>query len=80
MNNPSQKTIIAFDTGNYSAWTLLTSCIIADGSLLIADGLMVMVKEKSTLQLQSNIGIKVKDNLKYWAIFYLAVCLSFTGY
>lgn len=51
MNNPSQKTIIAFDTGNYSAWTLLTSCIIADGSLLIADGLMVMVKEKSTLQL-----------------------------
>lgn len=65
MNNLSLKTIIAFDTGNYSAWTLLTSCLIADGSLLIAERLMVMAKKKSTLH-QSNNGLKVKDNLRYW--------------
>lgn len=40
----SLKTIIAVDTGNYTAWTLLTSCIMANGSLLIAGGLMVMLR------------------------------------
>lgn len=64
MNNLSVKTIIAIDTGNYTAWTLLTSCIMANGSLLIAAGLMVMVKEKSTLQ-QSHNALIFKDNLKY---------------
>lgn len=64
MNNLSVKTIIATDTGNYTAWTLLTSCIMANGSLLIAAGLMVMVKEKSTLQ-QSHNALIFKDNLKY---------------
>ncbi len=65
MNNLSLKTIIAIDTGNYTAWTLLTSCIMANGSLRIAGGLMVMVKEKSTLQ-QSDNALIFKDHLKYW--------------
>lgn len=76
MNNLSPKTIIAVDTGNYTAWTLLTSCIMANGSLLIAGGLMVMVKEKSTLQQSHNAQI-FKDNLKYWG-FSTVLSVSFS--
>lgn len=76
MNNLLLKTIIAFDTGNYTAWTLLTSCIMANGSLLIAGGLMVMVKEKSALE-QSHNALIFKDNLKYWGFStFLSVSLS----
>lgn len=74
MNNLSLKTIITIDTGNYTAWTLLTSCIMANGSLLIAGGLMVMVK--STLQ-QSHNALILKDNLKYWGFStFLSVSFS----
>lgn len=76
MNNLSLKTIISVDTGNYTAWTLLTSCIMANGSLLIAGGLMAMVKEKSTLQ-QSHNALIFKDNLKYWGFStFLCVAVS----
>lgn len=34
----SLKTISTTETGNYAAWTLLTSSITADGSLLRAVG------------------------------------------
>lgn len=64
MNNLSVKTIIAIDTDNYTAWTLITRCIMANGSLHIAGGLMVMVKGKSTLQ-QSHNSLIFKDNLKF---------------
>lgn len=76
MNNLLLKTIMAVDTGNYTAWTLLTSCIMANGSLLIAGGLMVMVKEKLTLE-QSHNALIFKDNLKYWGFStFLSVSLS----
>lgn len=76
MNILSLKTIIAADTGNYTAWTLLTSCIMANGSLLIAGGLMVIVKEKSTLQ-QSHNALIFKENLKCWGFStFLSVSLS----
>lgn len=48
MNNLSVKTIIAVDTGNYTAWTSLTSCIMATGSLLVAGGRMAVVTEQAT--------------------------------
>lgn len=48
MSNLSVKTIIAADTGNYTAWTSLTSCIMANGSLLVVGGRMAVVTEKAT--------------------------------
>lgn len=65
MNNLSVKTIVAIDTGNYTAWTLLTSCIMENGSLLVAGRLTVMVTEKSTLR-QSNNALISLDSLQYW--------------
>lgn len=61
MNNLSVKTIVAIDTGNYTAWTLLTSCIMENGSLLVAG----RITEKSTLR-QSNNALILLDNLQYW--------------
>lgn len=46
MNNLPQKTITAVDIGNCAAWTVLQSHIMANGSLLTARELMVMVKKK----------------------------------
>jgi len=37
MNQQVQKTIIATDTGNYTAKAWLTSYIIATGSLVVAE-------------------------------------------
>lgn len=51
MNSLSAETIIAVDTGNYTAWTpltSLTSCITANGSLLVAAGRMAAVTAKAT--------------------------------
>lgn len=48
MSNLSVKTIIAVDTGNYTAWTSLTSSIMANGSLLVAGGRMAAVTEQAT--------------------------------
>lgn len=62
MHNLSRKTTIAVDIGNYTAWTLLTSCIMANGSLLIAEGLLLTVK--STLE-QSHNALILKEDLKY---------------
>lgn len=65
MNNLSAETITDTDTGNYTAWTLLTSCIMADGSLLNAVGLMAMVTETSALEPCHN-ALTLKDRLKSW--------------
>lgn len=64
MHNLSLKTTIAVDTGNYTAWTVLTSRIMANGSLLIAGGLLLMAK--LTLE-QSHNALILKDDLKYWS-------------
>lgn len=46
MNDLSVETIMAVDTGNYTAWTSLTSCIMANGSLLMAAGLMAAAQRR----------------------------------
>lgn len=40
MKDQSVGTIMAVDTGDYTAWTSLTSCVMADAALLMAAGLM----------------------------------------
>lgn len=45
-NSVSLRTISRTETGNYTAWTRLTSSITADGSLLraVGSGLQVMLE------------------------------------
>lgn len=78
MNNLLLKIIIAIDTGNCTSWTLLTSCIMVNGSLLKAEGLMVMVNVEVNVRTSHN-ALIFKDNLKYWGFStFLSVSLSHT--
>lgn len=60
MNNLSAKTIIAVDTDNYTAWTSLTSCIMATGSLLMAAGWTAWVQRR-----QQRRSVSVLNNVKH---------------